>query len=202
MQLLSVKFAQIATQIEDTNAQITALQAKMSELQEYQQQLLSVEQAMQSALNQVDQALMMANHIDPSQIEIFWDALKAKFAPGAVALIEPASPEHAPEPVSSNTPTEDATEPTIDVQVTPEPEPEVPAPETEFTTAPEVPTEPETVAPQAKIQTATLIDLKALSIQAIRKLASKKGVGGSGTRLEIAGRLAGLVTTDEWRALM
>jgi uncharacterized protein YhaN len=45
MQLLTVKFAQIASEIDSTNAQITALQAKLSELQQFQQQLLSVEQA-------------------------------------------------------------------------------------------------------------------------------------------------------------
>ena len=54
MQLLAAKFAQIATAIDTTNAQIAALQAKLSELQEHQQQLLSVEQACQSALSQVD----------------------------------------------------------------------------------------------------------------------------------------------------
>jgi len=43
--LLAAKFAQIASQIDITTAQITALQAKLSELQEHQQQLLSVEQA-------------------------------------------------------------------------------------------------------------------------------------------------------------
>jgi len=72
MQLLAAKFAQIATAIDTTNAQIAALQAKLSELQEHQQQLLSVEQACQSALSQVDQALMMLHHVDPTEIATFF----------------------------------------------------------------------------------------------------------------------------------
>ena len=39
MALLANKFAQIASKIDTTNAQIAALQAKLSELQEHQQQL-------------------------------------------------------------------------------------------------------------------------------------------------------------------
>ena len=61
-------------------------------------------------------------------------------------------------------------------------------------------TEPEAQA-EPEAQTATLEELKKLSIQTIRKLAAKKSAGGSGTRAEIAGRLAGLVTTAELKAL-
>ncbi len=39
MTLLPNKFAQIASKIDATNAQIAALQAKLSEIQDYQQQL-------------------------------------------------------------------------------------------------------------------------------------------------------------------
>ncbi|MEP6519947.1 hypothetical protein [Microcoleus vaginatus] len=39
MQLLAAKFKQIASAIETTNVQIAALQTKLSELQEHQQQL-------------------------------------------------------------------------------------------------------------------------------------------------------------------
>jgi hypothetical protein len=40
---LTTKFAQVDTSINDTQAQITALPTKLSELQEYRQQLLSIE---------------------------------------------------------------------------------------------------------------------------------------------------------------
>lgn len=64
MQLLAAKFNQIASAIDATNAQIVALQAKLSELQEHQQQLLSVEQACQSAIAQIGTALSMLGHVD------------------------------------------------------------------------------------------------------------------------------------------
>lgn len=50
---LTAKFAQVDTSINDTQAQITALLTKLSELQEYRQQLLSIEQACKSALSQM-----------------------------------------------------------------------------------------------------------------------------------------------------
>jgi chromosome segregation ATPase len=90
--LLAPKFAQIDATIATKNAQIAALQTELTELQEYRQQLLSVEQACESALSQVDTALMMLGHVDPSQIDTFKDALVVKFANGAIRLIEPAPP--------------------------------------------------------------------------------------------------------------
>lgn len=75
------------------------------------------------------------------------------------------------------------------------------SPEVEFESAPEPALAPEASEPEAQAQTATLAELKALSIQKIRKLATKKNVGGSGTRAEIAAKLAGLVTTAELKLL-
>ena len=34
----------------------------------------------------------MLNHVDPTQVEVFRDALAVKFANGAIGLIEPAPP--------------------------------------------------------------------------------------------------------------
>jgi DNA polymerase III gamma/tau subunit len=181
MELLTARFAQIATQIDATTAQITALQAQLSELQEHQQQLLSVEQACQSALSQVDTALMMLHHVDPSQVAVFKEAMVAKFSTEVIAQL-PASPE--PEPVPEPTPAP-----------APAPEPEAPAVDVEIAPIIDQHLEPE---PE---ETATVTELNQLSIQIIRKLASKKKVGGSGTRAEIASRLAGLVTKDEiWKS--
>lgn len=92
MQLLAAKFNAIATEIDTTLAAIAELQSRSCKLQEFQQQLLSVEQAVQSALSQTDTALMMLNHVDPTQVEVFRDALAVKFALGAIGLIEPAPP--------------------------------------------------------------------------------------------------------------
>jgi hypothetical protein len=183
MQLLSAKFVQIATEIDATNAQITALQAKLSELQEFQQQLLSVEQACQSALAQADQALMMLHHVDSTQIDTFRDAMAAKFAPGAVAMIESAAePEPAPEP-APDTPTGDNDADVVDVSVTSDPEPIAP-------TAPEP-------APDVDIEQA----LADMPLPTLRSLAKAKSVDARGTRANIARRLKALVTNADLRAL-
>ena len=75
--VLVAKFNQVDASIADTQSQITALQTKLSELQDYRQQLLSVEPACESALSQVNTALMMLHHVDPSQINTFKTAVDA-----------------------------------------------------------------------------------------------------------------------------
>jgi len=195
MELLTVRFAQIASQIDTTTAQITALQTHLSDLQEHQQQLLSVEQACQSALSQAGTALMMLNHVDPSQIAIFKEAMAAKFNTEVVAQL-PASPESTPVPEPTPEPDapvgdalESVTATVIDVDALPEP-----APEPEETAL----IVNQDLEPEAE-ESATVAELNQLSIQIIRKIASKKKVGGGGTRAEIAARLAGLVTKDDIR---
>lgn len=184
MQLLATKFNQIASAIEFTNAQILALQTKLSELQEHQQQLLSVEQACQSALAQVGTALSMLNHVDPAEIGTFKAAVEAQFGTDAIAFLESATPTPAepvePEPTAPTAlelaTSETETDSTIDVEVT-----------------------PETVAPIEPATPTTDIEgrLNKLSIQSIRKLGAAKGVGGFGSRSEIAARLKALVTESD-----
>ena len=189
MQLLAVKFNQIASAIDATNAQIAALQAKLSELQEHQQQLLSVEQACQSAIAQVGTALSMLNHVDPSEIGTFKAAVDAQFGTDAIAFLESAASAETvepvePEPTAPTAPEPSATpkiEPVIDVEVAPEP------------TAPITPT-PTTAADIEGL-------LNKMTIQSIRKLAAAKGVDAKGTRAAIAGRLKAIVTqVDIWNA--
>jgi hypothetical protein len=190
MQLLATKFAQIATAIDATNAQITALQAKLSELQEHQQQLLSVEQACQSALSQADTALMMLGHVDPSQIEIFRDAMAAKFAPGAVAMIEPAPTEPdaptSPEP-APDAPVGDAVEPEADAPI-----------DVEISPAPELtaPTQPEP-SPDVDIEQ----ELDKMPLPSLRILAKSKSVDARGSRANLAARLKTITTNADLRAL-
>ena len=197
MQLLAAKFNQIATAIDTTNAQITALQAQLSELQEHQQQLLSVEQACQSALAQVGTALSMLNHVDPAEIPTFKAAVSVQFGTEAIAFLESATPTPAetvkPEPVAPIEP-ESGVEPTIDVEVT-----DVEVTDVEVTDADAA------IASTAAATPGTAKDIEGLlnkmTIQSIRKLAVTKKVGGSGTRSEIASRLAGIVTQDDiWQA--
>lgn len=189
MQLLSAKFAKIATEIDTTNAQIAALQAKLSELQEHQQQLLSVEQACQSAIAQIGTALSMLNHVDPNEIGTFKAAVGAQFGTDAIAFLESATP-------ATNAPIEP--EPTAPTAPETSPEPEIePAIDVEAL--------PTTDAPIAPTPTTTAADIEGLlnkmTIQSIRKLAAAKKVSGNGTRAAIAGRLKAIVTqADIWDA--
>lgn len=185
MQLLATKFNQIASAIDATNAQIAALQAKLSELQEHQQQLLSVEQACQSALAQVGTALSMLNHVDPTEIPTFKAAVEAQFGTDAIAFLESATPTPA-EPV----------EPEPTAPTAPEPTPETePAIDVKVTTDAPIKTTPEVATTDIERL------LNKMTIQDIRKLAVVKKVNGSGTRAAIAGRLKAIVTeADIWGA--
>jgi hypothetical protein len=196
--LLAAKFAQIATAIDTTNAQILALQAKLSELQEHQQQLLSVEQACQSALAQVGTALAMLQHVDPSEIDTFKAAVEAQFGTDAIAFLKSATPAPVEtvesEPTAPTAPT--APEPSATPEIEPAIDVEATTTDTPATDAP-IADEPEPTAPVAGIEAR----LNQLSIQSIRRLASKKGVNGNGTRAAIAGRLRAIVTNDDLRAI-
>ena len=188
--VLAAKFNQVDASIADTQSQITALQTKLSELQDYRQQLLSVEQACESALSQVNTALMMLHHVDPSQINTFKTAVDAQFGTDAIAFLESATPTPA-EPVK--------------------PEPTAP-------TAPEAPTAPDVepaIDVEAEVTDATVTDepiepavkadiemlLNKMSLADIRKLAKAKGADARGNRVNIAARLKALVTeSDVWDA--
>ena len=192
MQLLAAKFAQIATAIDTTNAQIAALQAKLSELQEHQQQLLSVEQACQSALAQVGTALSMLNHVDPTEIGTFKAAVEAQFGTDAIAFLEPVTPAPA-EPIEPAPTAPTAPEPSA----TPETDPVI---DVEATT--DTPTADEPIELAAKATSPDIEGmLNKMTIQSIRKLAAAKGADGKGTRASIAARLKALVTeADIWDA--
>jgi hypothetical protein len=188
--LLAAKFAQIDTTIDATTAQITALQAKLSELQEHRQQLLSVEQACQSALSQVDTALMMLHHVDPSQVEVFKGAIENKFASEPIALLteapEPSAEPTATEPTAPTAPdtsAEPEIEPAIDVQVASEPEPAAPI-------------EPEP-APEMDIKQT----LANMPLPSLRMLAKSKSVDARGTKANITARLQKIVTPADLRAI-
>jgi hypothetical protein len=127
----------------------------------------------------------MLDHVDPTQIEIFLEAMVAKFAPGAVAMIEPAPEPNAPtapEP-APDAPTGDEDADVVDVSVTSDPEPIAP-------TAPEP-------APDMDIEQA----LAKMPLPSLRSLAKAKSVDARGTRANIARRLKALVTEFDIRAL-
>jgi DNA polymerase III gamma/tau subunit len=167
--VLAAKFNQVDASIADTQSQITALQTKLSELQDYRQQLLSVEQACESALSQVNTALMMLHHVDPSQIDTFKTAVDAQFGVVGVGILEsatvaPAEPT-TPEPIAPTapeSPTAPDVEPAIDV--------EVEVADATVTDEPIAPTAPE--SPATDIETL----LNKMSLADIRKLAKASPV--------------------------
>lgn len=192
MQLLAAKFNQIASAIDATNAQIAALQAKLSELQEHQQQLLSVEQACQSAIAQIGTALSMLGHVDPAEIPTFKAAVNAQFGTDVIAFLESSTsaPAETVEP--------EPTAPTAPETTTPDIEPAINVEVTATTDEPvtDAPIEP-TPTPSAKIESL----LGKMSLTDIRKLAKNKKVDARGNLLTIAARLKAIVTeSDIWDA--
>ena len=192
MQLLAVKFAQIATAIDTANAQIAALQIQLSELQEHQQQLLSVEQACQSALAQVGTALSMLNHVDPAEIGTFKAAVEAQFGTDAIAFLEPAIPTPAetiePEPIAPIAP-----EPAVMPEV-------APVIDIEATPAVDEPVISQSFGINLDTDNVEAL-LNKMSLADIRKLAKAKGTDAKGNRINIAARLKTLVTeSDIWDA--
>lgn len=182
--LLAAQFAQIDASISTTTAQITALQAKLSELQDYRQQLLSVEQACESALGQVGTALAMLNHVDPTQINTFKLAVDAQFGTDAIALIAPTT-EPTPEQTAP------APEPTAPTPTTPESTPVI-----DVDTIATEPTAPDTATP-ADIEKS----LAKLSLQSFRKLAKSKGLDSRLNRTVLTVRLKTIITKAELLAL-
>ncbi|MEG4087529.1 hypothetical protein [Microcoleus sp. POL10_C6] len=188
MQLLAAKFNQIASAIDATNAQIAALQAKLSELQEHQQQLLSVEQACQSAIAQIGTALSMLGHVDPAEIPTFKAAVNAQFGTDAIAFLESATPTPAetvePEPIEPTAPeptTAADTNPVIDIEATAEPD---------------APIKPEP-APEMDVEQA----LANMPLPTLRSLAKSKKVDARGTAANITRRLKAIVTPADLRAI-
>ena len=190
--VLAAKFNQVDASIADTQSQITALQTKLSEFQDYRQQLLSVEQACESALGQVNTALIMLHHVDPSQINTFKTAVDAQFGVVGVGILEsatvaPAEPA-TPEPIAPTAPESPAApdvEPAIEVEVA----------DATVTDEPIAPTAPESPATDIEML------LNKMSLADIRKLAKAKGSDARGNRVNIAARLKKIVTeSDIWDA--
>ena len=106
MKFLTAKFAQVNANISDTQAQIAALPTKLSELQDYHQHLLLVEQACESVLAQMETALAMLNNVDPTQIATFKAAVDLNFNSEAIDILKPTAPTEAaiPEPTTHTEP--------------------------------------------------------------------------------------------------
>jgi TolA-binding protein len=96
---VNATIANISQEIEDLQARIEDLRIEKLELEQYQQQLGSAENASESAIEQVKTALAMIKAISPSERETFKDALISLFTDeGDIPLLASAEPDPEPEP--------------------------------------------------------------------------------------------------------
>jgi TolA-binding protein len=95
---VNASIAGISQEIEDLQSRIEALRIEKLELEQYQQQLGSAENASESAIEQVKTALAMIKAISPAERETFKDALISLFDEGDIPLLASAEPEPEPEP--------------------------------------------------------------------------------------------------------
>ena len=96
MTKVNATISQISHEIEDLQARIEALRIEKLELEQYQQQLGSAENASESAIEQVKTALAMIKAISPDEKATFKDALISLFDDADIPLLASADPE--PEP--------------------------------------------------------------------------------------------------------
>jgi TolA-binding protein len=95
---VNATIANISQEIEDLQARIEDLRIEKLELEQYQQQLGSAENASESAIEQVKTALAMIDAISPAERETFKDALMSLFADRNIPLLASAEPDPEPEP--------------------------------------------------------------------------------------------------------
>ena len=105
---VSATISQISHEIEDLQARIEALRIEKLELEQYQQQLGSAENASESAIEQVRTALAMIKAISPDEKATFKDALISLFDDADIPLLASADPD--PDPNPSDDAIEDAIE--------------------------------------------------------------------------------------------
>jgi TolA-binding protein len=95
---VTATIANISQEIEDLQARIEALRIEKLELEQYQQQLGSAENASESAIEQVKTALAMIKAISPDEKATFKNALISLFDDADIPLLASAEPDPDPEP--------------------------------------------------------------------------------------------------------
>ena len=98
MTKVNATISQISHEIEDLQARIEALRIEKLELEQYQQQLGSAENAAESAIEQVRTALAMIKAISPDEKATFKVALISLFDDADIPLLASAEPDPEPEP--------------------------------------------------------------------------------------------------------
>lgn len=102
MTKVNATISQISHEIEDLQARIEALRIEKLELEQYQQQLGSAENASESAIEQVRTALAMIKAISPDEKATFKDALISLFTDDADIPLLAMRSEPDPEPEPSD----------------------------------------------------------------------------------------------------
>ena len=98
---VSTTIANISQEIEDLQKKIEWLRGEKLELEQYQQQLGSAENASESAIEQIKTALMMITAISPTEVQTFKGAIDSLFdceRPQLAACSEPVESDPDPEP--------------------------------------------------------------------------------------------------------
>ena len=98
MTKVNATISQISHEIEDLQARIEALRIEKLELEQYQQQLGSAENASESAIEQVRTALAMIKAISPDEVGTLKDALISLFDDADIPLLASADPDPDPNP--------------------------------------------------------------------------------------------------------
>ncbi len=93
MTKVNATISQISHEIEDLQARIEALRIEKLELEQYQQQLGSAENASESAIEQVRTALAMIKAISPDEVGTLKDALISLFDDSDIPLLTSADPD-------------------------------------------------------------------------------------------------------------
>ena len=102
MTKVNATISQISHEIEDLQARIEALRIEKLELEQYQQQLGSAENASESAIEQVRTALAMIKAISPDEVGTLKDALISLFDDADIPLLASAGTDPDPEPEPSD----------------------------------------------------------------------------------------------------
>lgn len=191
--LFATRKQEIGSAIASIQSQIAILQQQLADEQAFLQEIGTVEQAGESALNQARTFLSMVRAIDPSQEVVFWQAMDA-LKSAEVEMIAPSSDAQTDVSPVTTSPTPDEPQ-TVEVDaVAVEASQEN---DTEPTEPDPAPSATDTTKVEASHQ-ATARSLHKQPAKPLQWLATKRGIDTSNMkRHQIATALVGQVTQVE-----
>jgi hypothetical protein len=116
--LFASRKSEINSAIASIQSQITLLQQQLADQQAFLQEIGTVEQAGESALNQARTFLSMVRAIDPSQEGVFWQSMDALKNENLEALPPGNSEAAEPSPTPDTTPPSPEETTTVEVEAT------------------------------------------------------------------------------------